>query len=488
MDFFSTSHIATNLRAFFVRGAAASVATQVLRLGLNFAGTVVLARLLSPEEFGVLAMAMTLVGLLGQFRDVGLTTVTVQREQMTHEESSALFWINALMSTALALGCTALSWPLSWFFEEPRLPGVVAFGALGIWFSGLGSQHQALLMRQMRFLRLGMIQLIPSIAGIVVAVTLALRGFEHWALAWQLAVPPFATLLIAWVLCPWRPGWPRRTGTLSEMVTMGGGLTGFRLMTYITQNAIPLLVGKLAGVVELGHYNRAWSLFTIPSQLVTTPVSVAAIPALSRIAGEPARFRETHARIFDGVLSANAPAAAFLIVFGDVAIHGLFGDQWLPSVPLIQLLAIYTVVEPLSVMCNWALIAEGKSRDLMRIAALNAALFCGLAWWGVREGGAMGACMAYVVGGILLRMPIYVSYVIGRTQLAARPLLLIVARHAFGLLLLLGLLTGMRRLLPSMPELAATFVFALGTLLVACGLFWVLHRRRVFPDGWRLVR
>lgn len=100
----------------------------------------------------------------------------------------------------------------------------------------------------------------------------------------------------------------------------------------------------------------------------------------------------------------------------------------------------------------------------------------------------MGACMAYVVGGILLRMPIYVSYVIGRTQLAARPLLLIVARHAFGLLLLLGLLTGMRRLLPSMPELAATFVFALGTLLVACGLFWVLHRRRVFPDGWRLVR
>ncbi len=487
MDLFSTSHIATNLRAFFVRGAAASVGTQVLRLGLNFAGTVVLARLLSPEEFGVLAMAMTLVGLLGQFRDVGLTTVTVQREQMTHEESSALFWINAAMSTLLALGCTALAWPLAWFFEEPRLPGVVAFGGLGIWFSGLGSQHQALLMRQMRFVRLGAIQLLPSVAGIAVAVGLALNGYEHWALAWQLAVPAFVTMVIAWCLCPWRPGRPARTGTIGELVSMGGGLTGFRLMTYITQNAIPLLVGKLAGVAELGHYNRAWSLFTIPSQLVTTPVSVAAIPALSRIAGEPARFRETHARIFDGVLSANAPAAAFLIVFGDVAIHGLFGEQWLPAVPLIRILAFYTVVEPLSVMCNWALIAEGKSRELMRISALNAFLFCSLAWWGVRENGALGACVAYVAGGVLLRMPIYVGYVISRTQLAAAPLLRIGARHTAGFLVLIGVLFGLRSFAPDMPALAATFVYGMLTLGLAGGMFLLLHRKRVFPDGWRLL-
>jgi O-antigen/teichoic acid export membrane protein len=475
-DPFSTDHVTRDVKGLFVRGSAVAIGTQGMRLVLNLGSMVVLGRLLAPADFGLVAMAMTMLGFVSLFKDIGLSMAAVQRETLTHEQSSALFWINALLSILLAVFCVVGSPLLVAFFHEPRLFEIVFAGALGLVFSGLAAQHQALLTRQMRFLRLALSQLVPAALGIISAVILAVEGAGYWALVSQLVIAPAATLAISVGLCPWRPARPKSADGLRDMLEFGGGMTGFRLVSYLAQNVDNLLIGRAWGPTELGFYSRAYSLFTLPSQMLTTPVAAAAIPALSRIVNDSRRYRETLHEILGKVVLLNTPGSVYMLVCADWLIEVVLGPQWQASGRIFMAFGAYAIIQPISIACNWAFIAEGKSTELFRIATVNAILFSAICYLCLPWGG-FGVALGFLFGGIGLRMPLYVFYASQKTAISIRE----IARTA-GIHLLLGAvlalsLIALRVWLPPLQAISGSLLFGVLTLVLTFGIWWI------FPSG-----
>ena len=218
--FFETDHLVKDLKGRSVRGGLASMATQVAKLGLQVGSTMLLARILTPEDYGIFGMAVVVTGFLAMFNDLGLSMATVQRREITHGQVSALFWLNAGLGAAIALLAVLLAPAVAWFFDEPRLTPVIQLLAVSFFVGGLGVQHQALLRRQMRFGRLALLDATSLAAGIVAGVACAWRGYGYWSLVAMQVTLVATTVVGSWALCRWVPG---RPGDGPLELTISGG-------------------------------------------------------------------------------------------------------------------------------------------------------------------------------------------------------------------------------------------------------------------------
>ncbi len=202
---FHTDDLKENLRRRSVHGAAFTGTSLAVKALLNMGSTMILARLLTPEDFGLVAMVVSVTGLVTIFRDLGLATATVQSATLDHTRVNALYWVNVLFGLVMG-ALTALSAPLfAWFFREPRLTAVGAVLGGVMFIEGLSIQHQALLRRRMRFDRLAASEIGALAVGVIVAVILAWRGAGYWSLVWMRVASAAAGVVSLWLLCDWRP-------------------------------------------------------------------------------------------------------------------------------------------------------------------------------------------------------------------------------------------------------------------------------------------
>ena len=205
-DPLATGHLVADLKGRSLRGGAFTLFGQGAQFVIQTVSTVVLARLLTPSAFGLVAMVSAITGFLVIFQSLGLSTATIQKADISHDEVTALFWINIGVSFALAMVVVAIAPLLALFYHEPKLVGITMVTSLGFIFGGLGVQHQAILQRQMRFRALALINLASYAAGVAVAIVMALEGAGYWALVALPLVPNAATTAAWWVACRWRPG------------------------------------------------------------------------------------------------------------------------------------------------------------------------------------------------------------------------------------------------------------------------------------------
>jgi len=180
-----------------------------------------LARLLTPSDFGVVAMVSAVTGFFGSLGDLGLSSATIQRTEVTHEQVSTLFWINIAVSLFISVVFACLAPEVAWFYHDPRLTGVALASAAGILFNGLTFQHYALLVRQMRFGAMAVVQTLPMLTGAVVGVALAVAGWSYWALVVMGIAQAGTTALTAWIAVRWKPGLPNRNSGVGTMLAFG---------------------------------------------------------------------------------------------------------------------------------------------------------------------------------------------------------------------------------------------------------------------------
>ncbi len=240
-----------------VRGGAATVAAQATAFAVNTGATMILARLLTPADFGLVAMVRALMGLPAIFRDLGLSTVTVQRAHLTHEQVSGLFWTNVLVSSLLTVLVALLSPAVAWFYGEPRLVWITS--ALGLVFllEGLTAQHLALLRRHMAFTSLAGIQVGASLIGVLVGLAAAWQGLGYWALVMMSLGTSATSMVLAWVLYRWRPAFRFPLREMRALLAFGSNITGFNLLNYFARNLDNVLIGKVWGPSPLGLYAKA---------------------------------------------------------------------------------------------------------------------------------------------------------------------------------------------------------------------------------------
>jgi len=363
-----------DLKARAIRGGFAKVCSQGANFVLRVGSLMVLARLLDPKDFGLVGMVTAFTGVLTLFRDFGLSSATIQRVEVTEEQISTLFWINALVGVILWLLLVAVSPLVAAFYREPRLLWVTIVLSVGFFFNAVGVQHSAMLQRQMRFTAIAIIDFLALLSGITVAIAMALYGFKYWSLVAMTTITPLVTSISLWLTTGWIPGAPRRRVGIHSMMKFGGTITLNGLVVYIAYNLEKVLLGRFWGAETVGIYGRAYQLINIPTDNLNSAVGEVAFSVLARVQNDVDRLRSYFLKGYSLVLALTVPVTIACALFGDDLISVLLGPKWKAAVPIFRLLAptilMFAMMNPFS----WLLFSMGWVNRSLKIALVIAPL------------------------------------------------------------------------------------------------------------------
>ncbi len=464
-DLFDTSYLTADLKGRSVRGGAITVVSQACKFILQTGSTVVLARLLTPADFGLIAMVTAITGFATIFADLGLSMATVQKAKINHDQVSTLFWINVALGLLLAVIIVALAPAIAWFYGDARLTAVTA--ALGIVyvFSGLTVQHQAMLRRHMRFFSLYVIQITSLAIGVVAAVLAALLGASYWALVIQGVLASLTLAVGVWIASRWVPGRPKRGIGNRRMLSFGGNIAGSSIVRYISEHADKILIGKFVGSSALGLYSKAYGLLMLPTNQLQTPLFSVGLPGLCRLQDNPERLRNYYLKMLQLLAFFIVPMALFLGGVAYEVIMLVLGPQWEPAVSVYRILSLVAVVQPLRDTDKMVMIAKGNANRYLKLNLLSSVVLVssfivGLPW------GIHGVAISYTVANYLLLLP-RLAYAFSKTPIRVRDF--------FGAILIpicagVIMLCGSRLVFYYCKDLPD--FMALGIALIAAGVFY----------------
>jgi polysaccharide transporter, PST family len=403
-------HDRGTLKRTSVRSAVITIGSQVAGLLLQTLSTVVLARLLAPQDYGVLAMVTSVTAFARIFQDLGLSAATVQKQELTHLHVSTVFWLNVFVGALLTLLVASLGPILAWFYKEPQVLWVTVVSSLGFLLGGLGAQHSALLKRAMRFRTLGVIQIVSSLIGLIVSIACALQSFRYWALVFGTLATSLSSNLMLWFSSRWVPSGPRRGTGLRGTLRFGAGVTGFEIVNYFARNADNLLIGRVWGPDILGLYSRAYSLLMLPINNLRNPLNTVAFPALSSLQNDPEKFRKYYTRYLSLLAFASMPLAALLFSTSDTLIRVVLGPKWAAASDLFAILAITGFIQPVAGTRGLILQSTGRVGRYFKWGLVNSVFVVlgfaiGVGW------GPAGVAISYaIVNYILLHPSLLFSY------------------------------------------------------------------------------
>lgn len=403
-SYFRTDHLNTDLKGRSIRGGVVTIASQIAKFLLQLGSTAILARLLTPKDYGLMGMVYVFINFISLFQDLGLSAATIQKDQITHNQVSNLFWVNVGLSTFIMLLTMSLSPVIAWFYGEPRLISITIVLACAFIFGGLTVQHQALLKRQMRFSALAIVDIISMLVGIIVAIAWAFWRKDYWALVMMQLAMAFTTMVGVWLACGWRPGLPKRYSGAGSLLSFGGHLTGFNLLNYLSRNLDNILIGWKHGAEELGMYAKAYQLLLMPFEQINRPVALVALPTLSRLQSEPERYLSYYNKAIALLVTMGMPLVVFMFVAADKLILTILGGQWKEAILIFRLLAPAAFVSTFNVAAGWVYISLGRTDRQLRWGFITSivdviSFVVGVQW------GAIGVATAYSISRVLLRYP-----------------------------------------------------------------------------------
>jgi O-antigen/teichoic acid export membrane protein len=409
---FRTDHLRANLGKRAVSGGILTTISQAVRFGLYMALTIILARLLSPQDFGLVAMALALMTVLHMFRDAGLSTATIQQEKITHSQVSNLFWANVvigLLCTAVAVGLAPL---MAWYYHDGRLRGITASLALTLLAGGIAVQHIAILNRQMRFGALACIDVGSMLISLITAVVMGACNYGYWALVGSQLAQAFSELVLAWTFTGWRPQMARRNVGTRSMLNFGASVTFAMLLRRITSNADSFLLGRYAGAYGLGLYSRALALVMRPLDQFLVPFDKVFVPVLSRLQDQSERYRRTFLQIHGAIALVSFPIAGLLVGLAKPIVLILLGQKWIEVVPLFAALAFTALYYPVACSCMWLLTTQRRNTEIVTSGLIISVIsilsvVAGLAF------GPFGVAVSVSLFGILVRLP-FQYFITGR--------------------------------------------------------------------------
>jgi O-antigen/teichoic acid export membrane protein len=340
LDSLSTDHLHADLKGRSLRGGFLTGSSQGAQFVLQSISTVVLARLLTPADYGLVAMVVAITGIGQAFADLGLSEATIQRPEINHDQVSALFWINVGIGLALMLVTVGLAPVFAWFYREPRLKDIAFVVSFTFLIGGLRVQHTALLKRQMRFVSLAIRDVASWLIGVPVAILMAWRGAGYWAIVALPLTVNFTQMTLSWLMVRWIPGLPRRGAEIRSLVTFGGKVAASYLINYVNRSTDSVLIGWYWGAGPLGLYSRACNLLMLPIRQLIPPADSVVVPAFSRVQDDPERFARYFLRSANLMVWITAPLFGFLFVAAEPVIILTLGKKWLEAAPVFQILVI----------------------------------------------------------------------------------------------------------------------------------------------------
>jgi PST family polysaccharide transporter len=394
---------------------------SIIRFALQFASLVILARMLSPSDYGLMGMIATATGFAALFRDMGLGVATIQKPELEHSDVNDAFWVNMYASVALVGILILTTSAIGSFYGEPRLSLALPVVSFSFLASGLSVQHNAILRRQMRFFHVGLIETLAALAALLISLLMAILGAGYWALVANPLVSEGVTCALCWHFCRWRPTRPTRLTTGGRLLHVGSHMLGINVLSYLTFNMDRVVIGRFLGKISLGLYTRAFSIVALPTMQLVTPISSVMLPMFSRLRDHPEQYRKVILSSLRLMVAVTAPAVALLVVCPDWVVGLLLGGKWLEASAVLPILALGCATQFLPNNLGLILIVAGRFRQTL---IWNAVLLIAVAV-GIGLGlkfGLVGVAAGYVGMVSIMRVPVLFAMVGAASPASARSL------------------------------------------------------------------
>ncbi len=401
---FSRRHLKADLKSKSVRGGVSTVSGQVITLLFTLASTAVMARLLVPGDFGLVVMVTAFTGFLSTFKDLGLSAAVIQRENVTQEEVSVLFWINVIISFLIALVVTFSAPLLVNLYAEERVFNITLVFAIAIFISGFSLQHTALMKRQMKFKSLAINNIICSAISVVTGIALAYSGYGYWAVVISTVLTPVLSTVSMWFICDWRPLFIFKFSQSRSFLNFGLSITGFDLINYFSRNVDNMLIGKYIGPAALGLYSKAYQILLLPITQLRDPLNSVALPALSSLQAEKENYRRYYSNYIFLLSFFSMPLVMFLAIFSDELILIVLGNKWIEASYIFKLLAITSFIQPVASTRGVVMVSTGNTKRYFVWGIANAifviiGFMIGIYW------GIAGIAISYAIVNYLILFP-----------------------------------------------------------------------------------
>lgn len=458
------------LRRLAVQGAGVTVFSQGVMLAVQIITTVVLARLLMPSDFGVVAMVSTFSLLLTSFP--GFTESVLQREQINHALASNLFWISTGLAVVLTAAFAGTGSLLAWFYGDPRVVHIAIALSFQIFLNGISIVHQGLLQRAMRFPAVSANEILARVMSVVVSILCAWAGGGYWALVAGILTFPFSRSLGAWYLCRWVPGLPRRTSGTGSLARFTMNVYGRYTVDYFAHNMDNVLVGWSFGAQPLGFYKKAYDLFALPANQLVRPLTAVAVAALSRFQSDRERYRRYLLNALAVAAFVGMGLGADLTLTGKDVIRLLLGPNWAPSGRIFTFLGLGIGFMFVHATHDWIHLSIGTTDryfrwGLLELGVTGLLFILGLPW------GPEGIAIAWTVSYAILTLPA-LSYAGKPIQLRVAPVVSTVWRYLLAAALAGWTSAVVIRFFPALRDLTGA-IGALARIVAISGLFGVLY-------------
>ncbi|MGW9182224.1 lipopolysaccharide biosynthesis protein [Agromyces sp. NPDC055661] len=394
---------------------------------IQLASTVVLARLLSPADFGLVAMVTAIVGVADLVRDFGLTGAIIQARKLSERMWMSVMWLSVALGIGLMLLIAASAPLIAWLYDEQRLIPLTLAIAPILLVNGLTMPMQARVQRDLRFGTLANIDVVSMLVGVGLGIATAALGWGVWSLVVMSGAGQVYRLVALWVASRPRFGRPHISREVLPLVTTGGSLFGVQLLNYATKNLDNVVIGQQLGPAALGQYSRAYALYLLPMQQLNGTLGRVALPVLSKLQDDPERFRRytRGALMIIGYLTIPVYAVAAAVSSPLVAI--LLGPGWEEAATLFSILALAGIAQAIGSVLGWLYLTLGRAHKQLLFFVITrpiliAGYFVGIWWAGVE-----GLALVFGVLSLLLLIPELV-YATSGTFMRVRDILAPIAR------------------------------------------------------------
>lgn len=388
------------------RGAAINIVAILARQGIQFLIVLpILARLLGPEAFGLIAMAMTLVAFLTLFNDVGLSTALVRADAPSDRLWSSAFWINAGMGVAMgAVALLSAPW-LAAFYARPEVAPLAQAMAVVMVLHAMTLAPIAWLQREYRFTQIAMIDIASAIGSAAVAIAMGLAGFGVWALVGQQIAVPMIKLAGALALSKAPLGAGFDWAGIRAILPFSLHLTGSSIVGYLNRQADNLLVGRYLGAEWLGFYGRAYQIKQLPVQTLSQGANFALYPAMASVKHDLPRLGRMYLRLLALIGLVTIPLMAGLASVAEPFVRVLLGPRWTEMAPTLAFLCLAGGVQAINGTAQVLWKALGEAHRLMQWALIRLGFFLPAFAFGVWMGSTAWLAGAYLAAQVVLFLP-----------------------------------------------------------------------------------
>jgi PST family polysaccharide transporter len=394
-----------------INGITWSIASRLGRLALMFVINVILARLLSPREFGLIAMITVITSFASLFTELGFSAALVQKQDVRPVHLSSIFWLNLGAGLILTLIFIAGAPLIAHFYQEPMLTPLTILISTNFLIGSLNIVQNTLLTKSLDFKTLSIVEISALAVAGTVAIAMALLGFGAWSLAAQSVIISAVSAAMLWILSSWRPSFVFRWAAIKDLLGFSMSLFGTKVLNYWVRNIDYLLIGRFLGSSPLGIYNRAYDIMLFPLVSVSQVLSRVMFPSMSIIQEDKQRVASLYLKMTRAIALVTFPMMLGLFVVVELFVLVIFGTQWAGMIPVLRVLSLVGMTQSIGTLNGSLYLSQGKADLQLRVGLVLKTIailgiVIGLQW------GIVGVAIGYATASFINSYPSF--YFAGR--------------------------------------------------------------------------